>query len=235
MVVIKDREMRIYLFWMFGISWTAAALSFSTNLLMPLTMALFYTIAPVTAVLLIAISFYGGVAILKLPLFAAPSWWWVLALALPLAFYLILSLSAPFPTALLPFSPQYWLLLFFICLVQEVGWRGFLQREIIHVGFWKSSFLIGIMTGIWSIPLLVIWFEPHDSMLLLAVVFILLSAPLLAFVATESKSVVTSAFLHMGLLVTIGQSWLTGTSLALCLLLLTLANVSTALYLKRRS
>jgi len=31
---------------------------------------------------------------------------------------------------------------------EEVGWRGFLQRELAPLGFWRSSWLIGLIWGI---------------------------------------------------------------------------------------
>ncbi len=37
---------------------------------------------------------------------------------------------------------------------EELGWRGFLQREWASLGFWKSSWLVGLVWGLWHIPFL---------------------------------------------------------------------------------
>jgi len=37
---------------------------------------------------------------------------------------------------------------------EEYGWRGFLQSKLHFLGFWKSSYLIGIIWGFWHAPLI---------------------------------------------------------------------------------
>jgi membrane protease YdiL (CAAX protease family) len=37
---------------------------------------------------------------------------------------------------------------------EELGWRGFLFRAWAHLGFWKSSLLVGLVWGIWHAPLI---------------------------------------------------------------------------------
>jgi membrane protease YdiL (CAAX protease family) len=37
---------------------------------------------------------------------------------------------------------------------EELGWRGFLQRELVHLGFWKSSICVGLIWGLWHAPLI---------------------------------------------------------------------------------
>ena len=36
---------------------------------------------------------------------------------------------------------------------EELGWRGFLQSEWKALGFWKSSWLIGLIWGVWHAPI----------------------------------------------------------------------------------
>jgi len=55
---------------------------------------------------------------------------------------------------------------------EELGWRGLLQRELSHLGFWKSSALIGVT------------------------VFTLLWSPLLGYVTLKSRSVIAAAIAH---------------------------------------
>jgi membrane protease YdiL (CAAX protease family) len=38
---------------------------------------------------------------------------------------------------------------------EELGWRGLLQRELSHLGFWKSSALIGLIWGVWHAPIII--------------------------------------------------------------------------------
>src|SRR5258708_426896 len=35
---------------------------------------------------------------------------------------------------------------------EELGWRGFLHRELEPWGFWRASFLIGAIWGVWHAP-----------------------------------------------------------------------------------
>ena len=37
---------------------------------------------------------------------------------------------------------------------EELGWRGFLLKELSAMGFWKSSALIGLIWGLWHTPLI---------------------------------------------------------------------------------
>jgi len=41
-------------------------------------------------------------------------------------------------------------------LGEELMWRGYLFEKCKHLGFWKSSSLIGVMWGLWHIPLIVL-------------------------------------------------------------------------------
>ncbi|MBX7094498.1 MAG: CPBP family intramembrane metalloprotease [Flavobacteriales bacterium] len=36
---------------------------------------------------------------------------------------------------------------------EELGWRGFLLKNIQHLGFWKTTFISGIIWGLWHAPL----------------------------------------------------------------------------------
>src|SRR5262249_37190097 len=38
---------------------------------------------------------------------------------------------------------------------EELGWRGFLQRELGALGFWKASAIIGFAWGFWHAPLII--------------------------------------------------------------------------------
>lgn len=37
---------------------------------------------------------------------------------------------------------------------EELGWRGYLYRAWAHLGFWRSSLLVGVTWGLWHAPLI---------------------------------------------------------------------------------
>jgi membrane protease YdiL (CAAX protease family) len=82
---------------------------------------------------------------------------------------------------------------------EEVGWRGFLFRELGHMGFWKSSLLIGAIWGIWHAPLIMQGHNyPQHPMLGVGmmVVVCMLLAPIFAYVRLRAKSVIAAAIIH---------------------------------------
>jgi membrane protease YdiL (CAAX protease family) len=95
---------------------------------------------------------------------------------------------------------------------EELGWRGFLQRELGGLGFWKASAIIGLVWGFWHAPLIVQGFNypehPWAGVFLMNVET-LLSAPLFAYVCLKADSVVAAAIFHgtcngMSVLATMG-------------------------------
>ncbi len=42
---------------------------------------------------------------------------------------------------------------------EELGWRGWLQPKLAHLGFWKSSLLIGVIWGLWHAPIIVMGYN----------------------------------------------------------------------------
>jgi len=84
-------------------------------------------------------------------------------------------------------------------LGEELGWRGFLQRELSTLGFWKASAIIGLVWGFWHAPLIVQGFNypehPWAGVFLMNVETLLL-APLFAYVCLKANSVVAAAIFH---------------------------------------
>ncbi|MGI6606653.1 MAG: CPBP family intramembrane glutamic endopeptidase [Peptococcia bacterium] len=82
---------------------------------------------------------------------------------------------------------------------EELGWRGFLQKELGYLGFWKSSLLIGLIWGVWHAPLIL---QGHNypehplAGVLMMTVFTLLFAPLISFVRLKARSVIAAAVMH---------------------------------------
>src|SRR5262245_51229152 len=79
---------------------------------------------------------------------------------------------------------------------EEVGWPGFLLRELGGLGFWKASAIIGLVWGFWHAPLIVQGFNypehPWVGVFLMAVESSLL-APLFAYVCLKADSVVAAS------------------------------------------
>jgi len=95
---------------------------------------------------------------------------------------------------------------------EELGWRGFLQRELGGLGFWRASTIIGVVWGLWHAPLIVQGFNfpehPWMGVFLMAVGSTLL-APLFAYVCLKANSVIAAAIFHgtfngMSVLATMG-------------------------------
>lgn len=90
---------------------------------------------------------------------------------------------------------------------EELGWRGFLQRELGPLGFWRSSAVIGVVWGLWHAPLILQGhnYPEHPALgVPMMVVFCLLLAPLLAFVRLRGRSVVAAAVMHGSINATAG-------------------------------
>ncbi len=90
---------------------------------------------------------------------------------------------------------------------EELGWRGFLQREFSYMGFWKSSILIGLVWGIWHAPIILQGHNypqhPAGGMFMM-VIFCLLLAPIFSYIRIKSKSVIAAAIIHGSLNATAG-------------------------------
>ncbi|HHV79897.1 MAG TPA: CPBP family intramembrane metalloprotease [Firmicutes bacterium] len=84
---------------------------------------------------------------------------------------------------------------------EELGWRGFLQRELslMGLGFWRSSALIGIIWGIWHAPLIL---QGHNypqhpvAGVFMMTIGTLLMTPILSYVRLRAKSVIAAAVFH---------------------------------------
>ena len=87
--------------------------------------------------------------------------------------------------------------LFAFC--EEFGWRGYLLWELAPLGFWKASFAIGAIWGLWHAPVILAGYN-YPSYPILGV-FIMVFAcmafsPLYTYLVMKSESVLAAAFLH---------------------------------------
>lgn len=82
---------------------------------------------------------------------------------------------------------------------EELGWRGLLQKTWASHGFWTSSSVVGVVWGVWHLPLVANGYNyPGRPLLgpLMMVAFCVLWSPILAYVAVRGRSVVPAAMLH---------------------------------------
>jgi len=82
---------------------------------------------------------------------------------------------------------------------EELGWRGFLQKELAFLGFWRSSLLIGLVWGLWHAPLIL---QGHNypqhpvlGVLMMTVLCVLL-APIFGYIRVKARSVIAAAIVH---------------------------------------
>ena len=90
---------------------------------------------------------------------------------------------------------------------EELGWRGLLQRELSHLGFWKSSALIGVIWGVWHAPVIIQgWNYPQHPVpgVFMMILWTLLLAPIFGYVTLKSRSVIAAAIIHGTLNATAG-------------------------------
>ena len=95
---------------------------------------------------------------------------------------------------------------------EELGWRGFLQKEFSYMGFWKSSALIGFIWGVWHAPLILQGHNyPQHSVagVFMMTGFCLLLSPIFSYVRLKAKSVITAAVIHGSLNATVGIAIMT--------------------------
>jgi membrane protease YdiL (CAAX protease family) len=92
-------------------------------------------------------------------------------------------------------------------LGEELGWRGFLQKELSKLDFWKSSMMIGIVWGIWHAPIILQGhnYPEHPSVgVIMMIVFTVLLSPIFSYVRIKAKSVIAAAIMHGSLNATVG-------------------------------
>lgn len=82
---------------------------------------------------------------------------------------------------------------------EELGWRGFLERELAPLGFWRASLLTGVLWGFWHAPVILHGHNyPQHPVpgVFLFVAFCVLASPLHSWVRRRGGSVWAAAVLH---------------------------------------
>jgi len=83
-------------------------------------------------------------------------------------------------------------------LGEEIGWRGFLYKELGTLGFWRCSLVTGLLWALWHVPLLFEGYpDPRHPISggIGVIAFAVLLAPLIHFVRWRSGSVVACGIL----------------------------------------
>ncbi|MCC6278953.1 MAG: CPBP family intramembrane metalloprotease [Saprospiraceae bacterium] len=82
---------------------------------------------------------------------------------------------------------------------EEFGWRGLLLRETQALGFVKSSLFIGIVWGLWHLPIVLMGHNypsnPYWGVLMMCL-FTTALCPLFAYVRLKTKSILGACMLH---------------------------------------
>jgi membrane protease YdiL (CAAX protease family) len=87
----------------------------------------------------------------------------------------------------------------FLALGEELGWRGFLLKNLNGKKFSTVSLIIGTVWGIWHFPLILIGYnypQHHVIGVLMMTVFCILLTPPMIYIVLKSKSVITAALFH---------------------------------------
>jgi membrane protease YdiL (CAAX protease family) len=82
---------------------------------------------------------------------------------------------------------------------EELGWRGFLFRELAPLGFWKSQALIGLIWGIWHAPIILQGHNYPQHPVLgvpMMCLFSLLYSPIIGYIRLRTGSVLAAAIMH---------------------------------------
>jgi hypothetical protein len=84
-------------------------------------------------------------------------------------------------------------------LGEEIGWRGFVYKELAPLGFWRCSLATGAFWAAWHVPLLLEGYGDREHPVAGAlgmIGFAVLVAPILHLVRSRSGSVVACGILH---------------------------------------
>ncbi|WP_311172314.1 CPBP family intramembrane glutamic endopeptidase [Halobellus ordinarius] len=82
---------------------------------------------------------------------------------------------------------------------EEFGWRGYLLWELAPWGFWKASFTIGALWGVWHAPVIVAGYN-YPSFPAIGVVAMTIAcisfSPVYTYLVVRSESILAAALLH---------------------------------------
>jgi membrane protease YdiL (CAAX protease family) len=82
---------------------------------------------------------------------------------------------------------------------EELGWRGLMLKELSHLGFWRMSWITGLVWGAWHAPIILMGHNYPDHPIagvVMMVLFCTLFSPFFTLVAVKTRSVIGAAVLH---------------------------------------
>ena len=82
---------------------------------------------------------------------------------------------------------------------EELGWRAYLLRALSHQSFWKGSFIIGAIWGLWHTPLILMGHNYPQHPIVgvgMMTIWCILLAPLFTYITMRAGSVIAAAVLH---------------------------------------
>lgn len=82
---------------------------------------------------------------------------------------------------------------------EEIGWRGFLLKELKEMYFLSASLIIGLIWGIWHAPLILMGhnYPEHPQIgVLMMTIYCILLTPIFLYITIKAKSVITAAIAH---------------------------------------
>lgn len=82
---------------------------------------------------------------------------------------------------------------------EELGWRGLMLQELSSLGFWKASWITGLVWGIWHAPVIMMGHNYPDHPMAgvaMMIIFCILISPFFTLVALRSGSTIAAAVLH---------------------------------------
>ncbi len=84
-------------------------------------------------------------------------------------------------------------------LGEELGWRGLLVHRLSSLGFWRMAGIIGLIWGIWHMPVILMGHNyPQHPVpgVFMMIAFALLLTPLLLYIRLRSGSTIAAAVFH---------------------------------------
>jgi len=86
-----------------------------------------------------------------------------------------------------------------LMLSEELGWRGWLWHHLRPKGFWTATFWIGLLWGLWHIPIIVMGHNYPGMPIwgpVLFTLFCLLYSPIFSYIREKSGSIWAPCVLH---------------------------------------
>lgn len=89
-----------------------------------------------------------------------------------------------------------------LTLTEEIGWRGYLHALWRPAGFWRASFAVGLVWGLWHAPAVYLFGHHYPGLgyagVALLVIYCLLLSPLFTLIRDRGGSAWAAGLLHGG-------------------------------------